>query len=224
MVGATTVRQSRPKLHQLLQLETPDLLAGVVALTMRHAPAGRDALRADRLCQTEKLRMEMAEFPDFNAPNAVSSSDRADAIELVNRVNWLFDTWDVDRIMDLFLPDAVIRHPHGVASGQAEQRSFITAYYPLVPGVSRHATNHIVDADGDDLVVRYHNLLVRYAMPDDAESVRVATEIVGNDDGLPAIWIASPMVDRIRRTEEGWKIAQRLVGGAVRNDRLTPQQ
>ncbi|WP_327731279.1 nuclear transport factor 2 family protein [Streptomyces sp. NBC_00487] len=166
----------------------------------------------------------MAEFPHFNAPNAVSGADRADAIELVNRVNWLFDIWDVDRIMDLFLPDAVTRHPYGVVSGRTAQRKFLEGYYPLIPGVSRHATNHIVDADGDDLVVRYYNLLVRYAMPDDAETVRVATEMVGNDDGLPAIWITSPMMDRIRRTNEGWKIAERLVGGTVRSDRLTPQQ
>ncbi|MER5539581.1 nuclear transport factor 2 family protein [Streptomyces mirabilis] len=129
----------------------------------------------------------MAEFPHFNAPNAVSGADRADAIELVIRVNWLFDVWDVEGSIALFVPDVVARHPHWVVSGRAAQREFLEAYYPLVPGVSRHATNHIVDADGDDLVVRYYNALVRYAMPDDAETVRVTTEMIDNSDGLPVV-------------------------------------
>ncbi|MFG2731561.1 nuclear transport factor 2 family protein [Streptomyces canus] len=166
----------------------------------------------------------MAEIPHFNAPNAVSGTDRADAIELVNRVNWLFDIWDVEGILESFVPDAITRHPHGVARGRAAQRQFLEQYYPLVPGVSRHATNHIVDADGDDVIVRYYNLLIRYAMPEDAETVRVTTEMIGNSDGLPAIWIGSPMMDRLRRTDQGWKIVERIVGGTVRSERWTPQQ
>jgi SnoaL-like domain len=169
--------------------------------------------------------MAKVEIPNFNAPNAVSGSDRADAIEFVNRVNWLFDIWDVEGIAESFLPDAVTRHPHGVVSGPAGLRQFLEAYYPLaIPGVSREATNHVVDADGDDVVVRYHNLLIRYAMPEDVEAVRNATEVISNDDGLPAIVSLSPMIDRLRRTDDGFKIVERLVGGTVANNRYRAKQ
>jgi SnoaL-like domain len=165
--------------------------------------------------------MAKAEFPHFNSPGEVSGSDRADAIEFVNRVNWLFEIWDVEGIAASFLPDAVNRHPHGVISGSTGLRQFLEAYYPqAIPGVSRDATNHIVDADGDDVIVRYHNLLIRYALPYDVEAVRNATEVIFNDEGLPAIVSWSPMLDRLRLTDDGWKIAERLVGGTVANSRF----
>lgn len=55
-----------------------------------------------------------------------------------------------------------------------------------MPGVCRHATNHIVDQDGTDgVTVRYHNLL--------------------------------PMLDRLRKTADGWKIYERYVGASAMN-------
>jgi hypothetical protein len=166
-----------------------------------------------------------AEIPHFNAPNAVSGSDRADAIEFVNRVNWFFDIWDVEAIVEAFAPDVVTRHPRGAVNGRAELREFLKGYYPAtVPGVSLEAVNHIVDADGEDVVVRYHSLLIRYATPADAESVHNATGVVINDDGLPAIYSWSPVMDRLRRTDEGWEIVERLVGGTVANGRYRAKQ
>ena len=76
-------------------------------------------------------------------------------MDFVNRVNWLFETWDVDAMVEAFLPDGVAYHFHGVIRGQTEMRRFFDHDYPyLIPGVCRHATNHIVDADGDDVIVR----------------------------------------------------------------------
>jgi hypothetical protein len=159
-------------------------------------------------------------FPPILSRSTVEPGDRADAIDFVNRVNWLFETWNVDGMLDAFLPDAVAYHFHGTIRGHAEMRRFFEEDYPyLIPGVSRHATNHIVDPDEDGVVVRYHNLLVRYAKAADAAQPGAGAAQESADD-LPAIWIYSPMRDRLRRTADGWKIHERYIGSSVINSRL----
>lgn len=164
----------------------------------------------------------MLAFPPVLRTSVVDPADRVSAVDFVNRVNWFFETWDVEAMIDAFLPDAVAYHFHGTISGHAEIRRFFEHDYPyLVPGVSRHATNHIVDADGDGVVVRYQNLLVRYAAPQDAAALG-AGQVMHSKDGLPAIWLYSPMRDRLQRTPNGWKISERYIGGSTTNERLTP--
>ena len=110
--------------------------------------------------------------PQMSAPNApsvlldnpVDAADRVSAIDFINRVNWLFDAWDIDAMVEAFLPDSVTHHTHGVVRGRIETRRFFQEQFPYtVPGISRHATNPIVDPDDDGVIVRYHNLLVRYS-------------------------------------------------------------
>ena len=36
------------------------------------------------------------------------------------------------------------------------------------------------------------------------------------------IWMYSPMLDRLRETDNGWRIAERYIGGSTTNRRLTP--
>jgi hypothetical protein len=38
-------------------------------------------------------------FPSVLPYSVVAPADRASAIDFVNRVNWLFDTWDVDAMV-----------------------------------------------------------------------------------------------------------------------------
>lgn len=85
--------------------------------------------------------------------------------------------------------------------------------YPnLVPGVSRHAPNHIVDIEDNGLVsVRYQNLLVRYASPEAAATI-VAEKVIETDE-LPALWLYSPMLDRLSVTDDGWKITDAISAG-----------
>jgi hypothetical protein len=45
---------------------------------------------------------------------------------------------------------------------------------------------------------------------------------MNSPDDLPGIWLYSPMIDRLRRTEEGWKITERYIGGSTTNTRLDP--
>ncbi len=68
---------------------------------------------------------------------------------------------------------------------------------------------------------RYHNLLVRYAAPEHAPKMSDG-ELTESCD-LPMIWMYSPMLDRLRQTDGGWRIEERYIGGSTTNRRLTPQ-
>ena len=164
-------------------------------------------------------------FPPIVRQASLPAEDRISAIDFVNRVNWLFEVWDVNQMVESFLPDATVYHFHGTISGHKEMRRFLTEDYPyLIPGVSRHATNHIVDADGPDgVAVRYQILLIRYATPETTAAQTDAAAVTYSDD-LPAIWLYSPMLDRLRRTDDGWKIFERHVGASVMNRRLSPPE
>jgi hypothetical protein len=164
----------------------------------------------------------MTAFPSVPHVSTVSAEDRASAVDFVNRVNWFFETWDVEAMIEAFLPDAVAYHFHGTINGHTEIRRFFEHDYPyLIPGVGRHATNHIVDEDEDGVVVRYQNLLIRYASPEDASKLG-AGQVMHSDAGLPAIWLYSPMRDRLRKTAAGWRIYERYIGGSTTSRVLTP--
>jgi hypothetical protein len=164
----------------------------------------------------------MQNLPAVALDSDVDPADRVTAIDFINRVNWLFDAWDIDAMVEAFLPDSVTYHTHGVNRGQIETRRFFQRMYPyVVPGVSRHATNPVVDRDGDGVIVRYHNLLVRHAAEASAPRI-VAGQVVGSPTDLPAIWVYSAMTDRLRRVDSGWRIFERRIGTTSMNDRLGP--
>jgi hypothetical protein len=162
--------------------------------------------------------------------NNVTADDRSSAVDFVNRVNFLFEEFDHDKMLGAFHPDAVVYHFHGKIQGLSAMRSFLERDYPyLIPGVSRHATNHIVDRDGESgVAVRYHEHLVRYAWPD--KTVQEASEnqdprVLENVGDLPAIWLFTPMLDRLRKTDEGeWKIFERHLGTSSFNRKLDPSK
>jgi hypothetical protein len=162
-------------------------------------------------------------LPPIVLDSAVEPADCVSAIDFIHRVNWLFDAWDIDAMVEAFLPDGVTHHTHGINRGRAETRRFFQEQYPYtVPGISRHATNPIVDPDGDDgVIVRYHNLLVRYSAEPASPRI-VGGQVVASPMGLPAIWVYSAMTDRLRRTHSGWRIFERHVAATSMNDRLTP--
>ncbi|MGF6712750.1 ketosteroid isomerase-like protein [Luteibacter sp. W1I16] len=164
----------------------------------------------------------MKPFPRISPQGPVAEADRVSAIDFVNRVNWWFETWDVESMIDAFTPDAVAFHFHGTIRNHAGIRHFFEHDYPyLIAGVARVAGNHIVDNDGDGVVVRYQNLLVRYVEPEGARALG-AGQMVERQNGLPGIWLYSPMMDRLRRTADGWKIHERYIGGTTTNALLSP--
>ncbi|KAH6973263.1 hypothetical protein EDB80DRAFT_743012 [Ilyonectria destructans] len=154
----------------------------------------------------------------------ITADERSSAIDFVNRLNHLFEEFDKDKMKSGFLPECKLRHAYGTFNGRAEMDAFIERDYPpLVPGISRHATNHTVDRDDETggVVVRYHNMLVRYAWPSQAHKV-TPNGVIKAEDGLPGMWYWAPMVDRLKMTEEGWKVYERFIGGSVVNSKFDP--
>lgn len=158
----------------------------------------------------------------------VTADERTSAIDFVNRVNLLFEEFDHDKMLTAFHADAVVYHFHGKIQGLAEMRTFFQQDYPyLIPGVTRHATNHIVDRDGDSgVTVRYHEHLIRYAWPQGADQKAPgdrAGTLLENRSDLPSIWLFTHMLDRLRRTQDGeWKISERYLGISTINRKLDP--
>jgi hypothetical protein len=165
--------------------------------------------------------MFVPKLPAIVLDSAVEPADRVSAIDFINRVNWLFDAWDIDAMVEAFLPDSVTHHTHGVSHGKAETRRFFQEQCPyVVPGVSRQALNPIVDPDDDDgVIVRYHNLLVRHLAQATSPRI-VAGQVVAGPADMPQLWVYSAMTDRLRRTESGWRIFERRVGPTSMNDQL----
>lgn len=54
------------------------------------------------------------------------------AIDFINRVTWLFDAWDIDAMVEAFMPDSVTHHTHGVSRGKVENRRFFQEQCPYV--------------------------------------------------------------------------------------------
>jgi hypothetical protein len=164
------------------------------------------------------------QFPPINpVPSKILTTDeRSSAVNFVNRINYLLEEFAHDKMVNSFLPDTTVYHFHGVIKRQHGARKFFEDQYGyLIPGVSRHATNHILDRDGKGVMVRYHEHLVRYAWPKDAGGVKAGTA-AQSDGGLPTTWLFSPMIDRSRKTDEGWKIFERYIGPSVVSSKLDP--
>ncbi|RYN48497.1 hypothetical protein AA0118_g11809 [Alternaria tenuissima] len=107
-------------------------------------------------------------------------------------------------------------------------RAFFNTTYPyIIPGVSRHATNHIVDRDEETggVTVRYHEQCIRYAWPSVFETQLKGKEgsFIESDGDLPQIWIYNIHYDRLVMTETGWKLRERVLGPAVVNPQMDPK-
>lgn len=161
----------------------------------------------------------MPSLPPIALDSVVDPADRISAIDFINRVNLLFDAWDIDGMVEAFLPDSITYHTGGVTHGQEETRRFFQQVRPYIDhGVSRIATNPIVDADEDGVIVRYHNLHVRYTV--EAAPGAITGQVPGISTNMPAIWVYSAMTDRLRRVGSGWRILERHVGVTAMNDQV----
>ncbi|KAJ5509591.1 hypothetical protein N7527_011734 [Penicillium freii] len=128
----------------------------------------------------------------------VSSEERSSAIDFVNRHNFVFEEFDHAKITATFLPNAVVYHSQGTISGHEEMKKFFENIYGFfIPGISRSATNHVIDRDEDGGVLD-----------------------VVRENGLPAIWWIGTNIDRLRMTSDGWKIFERYLATPFRNGAL----
>jgi hypothetical protein len=158
--------------------------------------------------------------------NNVSSEERTTAIDFVNRHNFIFQEFDHEKMTATFLPEAVVYHSHGTIRGHEEMKRFFEEFYEFfIYGIIRSATNHVVDRDEDGgVMVRYQETLIRYGWKGDGDPNNVAGHDVIRNDGLPAVWWVGSMVDRLRMTEDGWKVFERYLGAPFRNQALDPSK
>ena len=146
-------------------------------------------------------------------------SGQVSAIDFINRVNWLFDAWDIDAMVEAFLPDSVTHHTHGVVRGRIETRRFFQEQYPYtVPG---SAARHQPDRRSrrrrrDRPLPQPSRPLFTAASPRIVGGQVVATPrsaralgLLGDDGPLAA-------------HRCGWRIFERRVGPTSMNDGLTP--
>ncbi|KAJ8603943.1 hypothetical protein MRB53_042010 [Persea americana] len=167
-------------------------------------------------------------FPPIIAisDQSITADERSSAIDFVNRNNFIFEEFDHDKMLSQLMPNAVVRHFHGTMNTRGEHRQFFeNTYGYLIPGVARHASNHIVDRDEETggVIIRYREQLVREAWPADlAQSKgKSAIELQSTGD-LPQIWISNLMTDRLVKTSMGWKIHERYLGPATLNPKMHP--
>ncbi|KAL1793816.1 hypothetical protein ACET3X_007237 [Alternaria dauci] len=158
----------------------------------------------------------------------VTAEERSSAIDFVNRNNLVMEQFQIEDILSQGAEGMVLKHWHGEVTGTDNLRKFFTDTYPyIIPGVSRHATTHIVDRDEETggVTVRYHQQCIRYAWPSVAENRLKGKDgtVIESDGDLPQMWIYNMTYDRLVMTEHGWKLRERVLGPSVVNPRMDPK-
>lgn len=159
-------------------------------------------------------------FPpiDFPGQTDVTLEEWATAVAFVNRHNLVSEEFNHAKMIGTFLPGAVIYHPHGSVRGLLEMKAFLeNAYGFFITGISRNVTNHIVDRDiNGGLIVRYKETIIRYGWTGVDEAALDGVEVL-RVDGLPVIWWTGTVIDRLRMTDDGWRVFERYVSKSLRN-------
>lgn len=144
----------------------------------------------------------------------IDADTRFEAIDFVNRVNFLFDRWLPEELLAAFSDDVIVDHPLGRSAGKKELAAFLKAYEPITHGVRRHNCNHVIDAGpGQDIIVTYYILLVRIAPSSQASKLKTAPmEIMEYDEHLPKLISYAMVTDRLTRTAAGdWHVCHKRV-------------
>jgi ketosteroid isomerase-like protein len=150
----------------------------------------------------------MSALPPVARFTTVDHDDWFSAVDFVNRLTWLAEAGGVDALVDAFMPDVTVFHSLGVVDGWDESRELFTrAYAVRIPGASQLAVNHVVEPDGDGVLVRYRNLIVLGSRTPALPGARSL-----DAGGSPAALSSMPVTDRLRRHDGRWKILERHLG------------
>jgi hypothetical protein len=135
----------------------------------------------------------------------VDADARGEVINFVNRINFLFDRWEPQALLDAFTDDVVVDHPLGRSVGREQLRMFLADYEPITRGVRRHNCNHVVEALEDGgLRVTYYILLVRIAPASAAETLKSEPmTIMHYERDLPKLISYAMVTDTLARRPDG---------------------
>lgn len=152
----------------------------------------------------------------------MASDERSSAIDFFNQHKLIFEEFNYEKMINTFLPDAVVYYTHGLVRGHENMKDFLKNKYGFFSGISRHTPNHVVDRDEDGgLIVRYQEVLVRYGWEGD-DLTAINAQNIAREDGLPAIWWVGRIIGRLIMMQEGWKISERHMGAPFRDGKLDP--
>jgi hypothetical protein len=155
--------------------------------------------------------MNENDLPEHAMPDAQTI---VEAVNFVNRVNFLFDRWEVDKLVSVFTGDVIVDHPLGRSVGRPALAEFLKAYEPITHGVRRHNCNHVVAYGGDgDVVVSYYILLIRIAPSADAPRLKVEPmRIMEYDAHFPKLISYAMVTDTLTKLEDGqWRVRHKRV-------------
>ena len=128
----------------------------------------------------------MANFP------TLSVEDRLDINELLAKYYYANDAKDVDRALAVCTSDATITGDFTMRADH--QREDLAKIYASEPGNKRHLMLNplILSVDGDEVRMQHLMLVIEASL-------------------VPATIATSFVTDRLRRTEDGWKIVEHKI-------------
>ncbi len=125
-------------------------------------------------------------------------SDRIEIGDLLVRYTRAIDTKDWALLDSVFLPDAQVdyRSSGGIAGDYPKVRAWLEKALAAFPAMMHMIGNTTVELDGDEARTRTY-VINPMGFPKE-------------DGGLHVFTVAAHYVDRLVRTEDGWRIAERI--------------
>ncbi|MBB3397045.1 MULTISPECIES: nuclear transport factor 2 family protein [unclassified Rhizobium] len=84
--------------------------------------------------------MSTSAMPLAQPKRRIHAVTRFEAIDFVNRVNFLFDRWQPEELLAAFSDDVVVDHPLGRSAGKDELVAFLKGYEPITIGCTTATT------------------------------------------------------------------------------------
>ena len=131
------------------------------------------------------------------APNLQQIADRIEIDDLLTRYATALDSKDWDLWSSCFAPDAAIDYTAagGIKGNVAEVRQWLTEVMARFPMTQHLVTNRVVHIDGDSATCR---------------SALFNPMGMSDADGLLLFFDGGYYRDRLVRTGDGWRIAERV--------------
>lgn len=133
-------------------------------------------------------------------PTEQLAGDEAQIRDLLNEYCYCYDAGEIDRVLRLFTPEAVISNATGIHCGaEAIRRNYLDFV------TKRRFGFHLVA-----------NVTIRVA-PSAREAIAASYLLTLNvTNGGRSTFVAGTYVDRLVRTAEGWRISERRITGDIR--------
>ncbi|MBF6619051.1 MAG: nuclear transport factor 2 family protein [Patulibacter sp.] len=136
----------------------------------------------------------------------LTAADRLEIIELQSIYAWAIDQKQFDLLPQAFTDDAVVRYPLAApVRGVAALARYVEAFHASHDGTQHLIANPWIVADGDDVIFR---------------SYVTVTMKIADFPGGEHLRGGGYYVDRVVRTDAGWRVADRDVQNVWRDGNM----